>query len=204
MWPLHFQLGRTCMDLRIQSQSFFLWASQRSHLWSSCQGPQGCAVPLGPIPLPPSVTVPEEVNRKFKRDLSYAVLLLCLIKFRKGTLTFVFNDTERPYVDPDISGTHCRMAIGRLIKEHALSQGLSRPEYLPQHRPPWWPEELPFASASDGKGEGRKAFTAEKLSNLLRHHHHPHHQHQQQQRPPTHPHDARALGTSSSITTSSL
>ncbi|KAG5282991.1 hypothetical protein AALO_G00037050 [Alosa alosa] len=41
---------------------------------------------------------------------------------------------ERPYVDPDISGTHCRMAIGRLIKEHALSQDLSRPEYLPQHR----------------------------------------------------------------------
>ncbi|KAG5273056.1 hypothetical protein AALO_G00147120 [Alosa alosa] len=40
MWPLHFQLGRTCMDLRIQSQS------------------------------------------KFKRDLSYAVLLLCLVKMK--------------------------------------------------------------------------------------------------------------------------
>ncbi|XP_076126724.1 uncharacterized protein LOC143106338 isoform X1 [Alosa pseudoharengus] len=73
---------------------------------------------------------------------------------------------ERPYVDPDISGTHCRMAIGRLIKEHALSQGLSLSEYLPQHRPPWWPEELPFASVSDG--EGRKAFTAEKLRQVVR------------------------------------
>ncbi|KAG5283828.1 hypothetical protein AALO_G00046590 [Alosa alosa] len=71
---------------------------------------------------------------------------------------------ERPYVDPDISGTHHRLAIGRLIKEHALSQGLSRPEYLPQHRSPWWP----FASVSDGKGEGRKAFTAEKLRQVVR------------------------------------
>ncbi|XP_041918559.1 uncharacterized protein LOC121682463 isoform X2 [Alosa sapidissima] len=158
-------------------------------------------------------------TKKFKRDLSYAVLLLCLIKmknwcsgeagaplafavwvdFSSESPTFNFtgpkyleafwtNDRkaellnmytnrgvssdalggERPYVDPDISGTHCRMAIGRLIKEHALSQGLSRPEYLPQHRPPWWPEELPFASVSDGKGEGRKAFTAEKLRKVVR------------------------------------
>ncbi|XP_041918561.1 uncharacterized protein LOC121682463 isoform X4 [Alosa sapidissima] len=130
-------------------------------------------------------------TKKFKRDLSYAVLLLCLIKmknwcsgeagaplafavwvdFSSESPTFNFTDAlggERPYVDPDISGTHCRMAIGRLIKEHALSQGLSRPEYLPQHRPPWWPEELPFASVSDGKGEGRKAFTAEKLRKVVR------------------------------------
>ncbi|XP_041963400.1 desiccation/radiation resistance protein DR_1769-like isoform X3 [Alosa sapidissima] len=48
------------------------------------------------------------------------------------------------------------------LPRQALSQGLSRPEYLPQHRPPWWP----FASVSDG--EGRKAFTAEKLRQVVR------------------------------------
>ncbi|XP_076118469.1 uncharacterized protein LOC143099261 isoform X3 [Alosa pseudoharengus] len=91
------------------------------------------------------------------------------VDFSSESPTVNFTDAlggERPYVDPDISGTHCRMAIGRLIKEHALSQGLSRSEYLPQHRPPWWPEELPFASVSDG--EGRKAFTAEKLRQVVR------------------------------------